>query len=45
MTNGQEAGPLGLNNMLIFMEDFVNPCSMTRTFPASPHLIPQQPYV
>ena len=42
MTNGQEAGPLGLNNMLIFVEDFVNPCSVTRTFPAS-HLISQQP--
>ena len=40
MTNGQEAGALGLNNMLIYMEDFVNPCSVTRTFPAS-HLISQ----
>lgn len=44
MTNGQEAGPLGLNNMLIFIEHFVNPCMVTGTFPVSPYLIPQQLY-
>lgn len=38
MSNGQEAGPLGLDTMAPFIEHLVNPRKVPRIFSTLPHL-------